>query len=486
MSFQKIVRSSLSLIVLTGIIISAFFFGSILPAHAEEGTPPPPGEGVVIEPDIVGGAPADPGEWPWQVALVSPTSSDLYNTQFCGGSLIAEQWVVTAAHCVYGDLPSALDVVAGIYNLQNPTSGYQRRNVIQIIVHPNYNASTSDFDIALLKLETPISLGGSGATKTALVPLVPASVGDLNGITSWVTGWGETETQVGYPPQLYEVAVPIISNTTCNDAGHYNGEITSNMLCAGLELGGKDSCQGDSGGPLVVDVGSGWQLAGVVSWGYGCADPHLPGVYTRVSNFTNWINSSIVSTPTQTTVTYRSNGTQDGWVLESGENTDTGGSSNTFNSIFSLGDNGANKQYRGFVSFDTSKLPDNAQITSVTLKLRYGGIAGTNPFTTHGNILVDIRTGSFSGNNSLQLGDFAAVSSGDGVMSIANAPVSNWYSAVLGSGNFGLVNLTGLTQFRLRFSLDDNNDFGNDYLKFYSGNATASYRPQLIIQYTVP
>lgn len=480
MQFKQQVRSFLSIVLVAGFVLSALAFGNVLNASADgEVTPPPPGEGVIIDPNIVGGAPADPGEWPWQVALVGGTTTDLYNGQFCGGSLVADQWVVTAAHCVYGDPASAVDVVAGIYDLQPVTPGNQRRDVIQIVVHPGYNPSTSDNDIALLKLKTPVTIGGSGASKTGVVPLVPSSVGDLNGINAWVTGWGDTENIPQWPTELREVQVPIILNTLCNDVSHYNGQITSNMMCAGFEAGGKDSCQGDSGGPLVVDTGSGWQLAGVVSWGDGCADPGAYGVYTRVSNYTSWIKSYIQPV-------FRSTGTQDGWILESTESSEMGGTANAFQSLLMVGDNFSNRQYRTVLSFDTSALPDNAVITSVTLMLRYAGVAGTNPFTTHGSLVVDIRNGSFSDNGLLQKFDFEAASDGNGVMTIANVLVNNWYSSSLGSGDFGLINLAGITQFRLRFTLDDNNDRGADYLRFYSGNSTTANRPQLLIEYTTP
>jgi hypothetical protein len=196
---------------------------------------------------------------------------------------------------VYGDAPSAVDVVAGIYNLQTPADGYQRRDVTQIVVHSGYSPSGHDFDIALLKLSSPVTLGGSGETAVDTVPLVSASVGSLAGTTSWVTGWGNTESVPLWPTELQEVEVPIQTNTLCNDVDHYNGSITSNMLCAGLEAGGKDSCQGDSGGPLVVWNGtsSRWELAGIVSWGTGCADPAYFGVYTRVSEFVAWVNANI-------------------------------------------------------------------------------------------------------------------------------------------------------------------------------------------------
>ncbi|MCG2784937.1 MAG: trypsin-like serine protease [Anaerolineae bacterium] len=267
------------------------------PAQAQDDDPVTPipldGNGK-----IVGGAPADPGEWPWQVALVSGNATILWSDQFCGGVLIAHQWVLTAGHCVTDNdgilvSPTSIDVVAGIYDLWTPAPGYQRRDVIQIIRHPNYTNDTLHNDIALLKLASPITLGGSGATKAYVLPLVTSSSGNLAGMNAWVTGWGYTESEPGWPDELYEVQVPIYSNTVCNDASHYNGAILDSMLCAGYDSGQKDSCHGDSGGPLVVSLSGQWQLAGIVSWGDGCAEPLAPGVYTRVSSFTDWIQSYV-------------------------------------------------------------------------------------------------------------------------------------------------------------------------------------------------
>lgn len=445
-----------------------------------QGLPPTP-EG----PFIVGGGPAAEGEWPWQVALVGGNATNLYNGQFCGGSLVAANWVVTAAHCVYNAAPAAQDVVAGIYNLQSPAAGYQRRDVAQIVIHPNYNPNTSNSDIALLRLSSPVTLGGSGATKTQAIQLVPPAIGSLDGFASWVTGWGDTNSTPQFPPQLYEVSVPIVANSTCNDASHYAGAITNNMLCAGLEAGGKDSCQGDSGGPLVVNIGGQWQLAGIVSWGDGCAQPHLPGVYTRVSNFTTWVNS-YVQTVTPITATLRSVGADDGWILESTETSNTGGARNAVSTTLHLGDSATNQQYRAILSFDTSTLPDNATIASVTLKIKYMGVAGVNPFTTHGKIIGDILSGPFSGLPALENADFAAASGRNGALVIRNTPVSGWYSASLAASDFVHVNLLGLTQFRLRFQIDDNNDLGLDLLRIYSGDASANLRPQLIVEYTLP
>jgi secreted trypsin-like serine protease len=467
----------------SAMLILALFAGTGGGAAFAQGLPP-----VTPEPPlIVGGAPADPGEWPWQVALVDGAATDLYADQFCGGSLVAKDWVVTAAHCVEGLAIADVDVVAGIYNLQTPAAGYQRRDVKKIVIHPSWNPATYNYDIALLRLKSDVILGGSGATKTQTIELVAPTIGDLAGFNSWVTGWGNTESLPLWPTQLYEVEVPIISNSICNDASRYAGGITNNMLCAGFDAGGKDSCQGDSGGPLVIkDVSGQYRLAGIVSWGDGCAEPMLPGVYTRVSNFTAWVKSEI--TPPPTVKTLISVAADDGWILESGENTSVGGSWNFISGDIGAGDDVFNKQYRTILSFSTSSLPDNAIISKATLRIRHLTTVGTSPFTTHGNLLGDIKKGSFSGLRDLQLADFASASSKDSAFVIIKTAVSNsWFYASLASANFKYVNLKGLTQVRLRFEKDDNNDYGADILRFYGGDApTADYRPQLVIEYSLP
>ena len=188
------------------------------------------------------------------------------------------------------------------------------------------------------------------------------------------------------------------------------------------------------------------------------------------------------------TAAFRSVKSQDGWVLESGETTNKGGTLNAGATTFNVGDDAQDKQYRSILSFDTSTLPDAAVITDVTLKIRRQGLTGTNPFTTHGNIKVDIRKGPFSGNKSLQAEDFQAAASKSDIGTIRNLPdVDNWYSTSLMSTAYTSVNTKGLTQVRLRFSTDDNNDNGADFLRFYSGNAaTISDRPLLQVTYYVP
>jgi secreted trypsin-like serine protease len=250
------------------------------------------------EPLIVGGTIASPGEYPWMAALVSASISNPYSGQYCGASLIAPRWVLTAAHCVYKSgkviSPSSLDVVVGINNLSDgPTSGTsgQRLDVVQVIPYPGYNFATDDGDVALLKLATPAQLNATVKT----IQLVTSNQDALfaPGVSATVTGWGSTSYPgVSYPNELREVTVPIVSNTTCNQS--YGGAITANMLCAGLSEGGEDSCYGDSGGPLIVPDGStGWLQAGVVNWGYGCALSSYYGVYARVSQFEAWIRSQV-------------------------------------------------------------------------------------------------------------------------------------------------------------------------------------------------
>jgi hypothetical protein len=275
-----------------------------IPALADESLPtasPTPAPANSLGGDIVGGGPASDGEYPWQAALIDSSEANPYNGQFCGGSLISPEWVLTAAHCVVENgvtaSPSSLDIVVGVNKLsEGPTTGSkgQRRHLMQIIVHPGYVELTLDNDLALLHLASAVTPD----TKTQPIPLVSATETALfaPGVLATVTGWGDTKSIPQFPDDLYEVSVPIVANSTCNAPESYNGGITNNMLCAGYAAGGKDSCQGDSGGPLVVSDGAGgWKQAGIVSWGEGCASPNKYGVYTRVANYYSWISSYVVS-----------------------------------------------------------------------------------------------------------------------------------------------------------------------------------------------
>ncbi|MBI5933757.1 MAG: metallophosphoesterase [Chloroflexi bacterium] len=178
----------------------------------------------------------------------------------------------------------------------------------------------------------------------------------------------------------------------------------------------------------------------------------------------------------------------DGWTREVAEPLNVGGAANSSATVIRLGDDAYDRQYRAILSFDTSSLPDNAVITKVTLRIKKQGQAGADPFATLGALRVDIRKPYFGGSAGLAAGDFQAASGKSGIGAIPNAPVGDWYSKTWTTDTFfSHINRLGATQFRLRFTTDDNDNGSADYLKFFSGNASvASTRPTLIIEYYVP
>ncbi|KAF4092946.1 hypothetical protein AMELA_G00025970 [Ameiurus melas] len=235
---------------------------------------------------IVGGENAVPGSWPWQVSIQTSGS------HFCGGSLINQNWVLSAAHCFPSGNEVSITILLGMQSLGETNANMQKREVNSIIIHENYNDISNDNDIALVQLASSVTFDDY----VMPVCLAASNSSFPGGTNVWVTGWGRIASDVDLPsPQtLQEVQVPIVSNSKCKNA-YTSASITDNMMCAGLAQGGKDSCQGDSGGPLVVKQNSTWVQAGIVSFGKGCALPNIPGVYTRVSKYQDWINSKISS-----------------------------------------------------------------------------------------------------------------------------------------------------------------------------------------------
>jgi len=258
---------------------------------------------------IIGGTKAAFGSWPSTVALLDvdeikkietgrardkisgtlvPVNQANYQSQFCGASLIAPEWVLTAAHCLKKDnktkAVSKVTTLIGAYNLIG--DGY-RRDIEKIIIHPQYDADKENNDIALIKLKTRVNVD----------TIAVSSVDPQSGTLAFAVGWGDLDgLTVHYPSKLYEIELPVVDRSVCSSyftaAGGY---FTNNMLCAGYLYGKKrDVCNGDSGGPLMARLDNGgYKQIGITSWGASCTDPGSYGAYTRLSKYKSWINSII-------------------------------------------------------------------------------------------------------------------------------------------------------------------------------------------------
>ncbi|XP_054432604.1 enteropeptidase [Pteronotus mesoamericanus] len=232
---------------------------------------------------IVGGNNAKEGAWPWLIGLY-------YNSQLlCGASLVSNDWLVSAAHCVYGRNlePSKWKAVLGLHETSNLTSPQVVTRLIdQIVINPHYNKRTKNNDIAMMHLEFKVNY------TDYIQPICLPEEDQVfpPGRICSIAGWGRVVHQGPTADILQEADVPLLSNEKCQQQmPEYN--ITENMVCAGYEEGGIDSCQGDSGGPLMCQENNRWLLAGVTSFGYQCARPNRPGVYARGPRFTEWIQS---------------------------------------------------------------------------------------------------------------------------------------------------------------------------------------------------
>ncbi|NXR77907.1 TMPS9 protease, partial [Pycnonotus jocosus] len=227
---------------------------------------------------IVGGSSAAPGEWPWQVSLWLRQKEHK-----CGAVLIADQWLLSAAHCfdIYSD-PKMWVAFLGTPLLSGIDGKMEK--IFRIYKHPFYNVYSLDYDVALLELSTPVTF-----SRTIRPICLPDNSHIFHeGARCFITGWGSTKEGGPMSKHLQKAAVNVIGDQACKK--FYPVQISSRMLCAGFPQGTVDSCSGDAGGPLACKEPSGkWFLAGITSWGYGCARPYFPGVYTKVTAVQGWI-----------------------------------------------------------------------------------------------------------------------------------------------------------------------------------------------------
>ncbi|CAK1602324.1 unnamed protein product [Parnassius mnemosyne] len=231
---------------------------------------------------IVGGSTTTVEQYPFAAALLYSRSGASY-FQACGGTVLNNRAVLSAAHCFVGDRPNNWQMRLGS---TWASSGGQVYRTNQIISHPNYNSRTNDNDVAILRSSSTFSF--SNSVRAASIAGSNYNLGDNQAV--WAIGWGTTSVGGRPSEQLRHVQIWTVNQATCRSRYAEVGlTITDNMLCSGwLDVGGRDQCQGDSGGPLIHNN----VIVGVCSWGNQCALARYPGVNARVSRFTSWIQSN--------------------------------------------------------------------------------------------------------------------------------------------------------------------------------------------------
>ncbi|XP_069703752.1 trypsin-1-like [Periplaneta americana] len=233
---------------------------------------------------IVGGVESRQHEFPWLVAIFNGGSFD------CGGTLITKKHVLTAAHCIDGRKVEDTKIQLGEHNLDNPVG--EEINVVKMTIHEKYDNKHYYNDIGIIELETAVDF-----TKKIRPACIPENrKKNYDGIMATVAGWGKTSEFSPDPSNnvLLKVDVKIMSRVNCLKTSYTEKDIYETMMCAGYPQGKKDACTGDSGGPLHIQDGDGeYEVIGVVSWGEGCARANNPGVYTKIADYLDWIESNI-------------------------------------------------------------------------------------------------------------------------------------------------------------------------------------------------
>ena len=342
----------------------------------------------------------------------------------------------------------------------DPASLLKPDGTLDLTSNPHGVFDLRGWDVTLDALRGPI------LTPSAAAPAAPDTLTwtplARNGLNNFVTALAVSGGDLYVGGDFTQTAD---GTMTLNHIAKYSGGAWSALPNNGLN--GEMRALAVSGGDLYAG-----------GWVTGTADGTVKDL-NYIANLT---------TPTASVATFRSAGAQDGWILESSETSNKGGTLDSAAATFRLGDDAAKKQYRAILSFKTASLPDNAVITKITLKVKRQGVTGGgNPVNTFQGFLADVKKGAF-GTSALQITDYQTAANKT-VGPDGPTPISEWYTLDLTStGNFvnKLASNGGLTQIRLRFKLDDNNNAVANYLSLFSGNAPLASRPQLIVEYYIP